>query len=232
MLGVPAMQGKSQVIISLLLGDKLNTGAVEFGLDGGINYVSQSGVKGGSLPEFNLGFYFDIKLNKPSWMIHTGVIVKSNMGAAGIPPYSLNDATLDNLFASGSVTRRMNYFNVPLLLKRKFGTNFYVEGGLQVGLLYNATDEFKTTVNGQELIYKKDVRDRFLALDAGLMGGIGYRLLKGYGMNLGIRYYLGYMDLVKDNTGDPVQNRSLYLVVGIPIGVGKSREKDQKKDNP
>src|SRR6185295_9247158 len=84
MLGVPAMQGKSQVIISLLLGDKLNTGAVEFGLDGGINYVSQSGVKGGSLPEFNLGFYFDIKLNKPSWMIHTGVIVKSNMGAAGI----------------------------------------------------------------------------------------------------------------------------------------------------
>jgi hypothetical protein len=231
-LGLPALQGKSQVIISLLLGDKLNSGDVEFGLDGGVNYASQSGVKGGSLSEFNLGFYFDIKLKKEPWMIHTGVIVKSNMGAAGIPPYSLNDATLDNLFAGGSVSRKMNYFNVPVLLKRKFKNNLYLEAGPQFGLLYNATDEFMVTNNGQDLIYKVDVRDRFHSLDAGLTTGIGYRLMKGYGINLGVRYYWGFVDIVKDNTGNPIQNRSLYLAIGIPIGVGKSREKSQKKDNP
>ena len=49
---------------------------------------------------FNLGFYFDIRSKKnPAWMINTGVIVKSPMGAHGIPVYSLNDENLDNTFA-------------------------------------------------------------------------------------------------------------------------------------
>ena len=31
---------QSQVLIALLLGDELNTGKIEFGLDGGINYAA------------------------------------------------------------------------------------------------------------------------------------------------------------------------------------------------
>jgi len=31
---------QSQVLIALLLGDKLNSGKIEFGLDGGLNYSS------------------------------------------------------------------------------------------------------------------------------------------------------------------------------------------------
>jgi hypothetical protein len=38
---------RAQVIISLLLGDKLNTGKIEFGLDGGVNYPSIRGLVGG-----------------------------------------------------------------------------------------------------------------------------------------------------------------------------------------
>jgi hypothetical protein len=60
------MQG--QVIISLLLGDKLNSGQVEFGLDGGINFPSIRGLSGGdSEGLFNIGFYFDIKTKNPNW---------------------------------------------------------------------------------------------------------------------------------------------------------------------
>ena len=61
-----------QVIISLLLGDNLNTGKIEFGLDGGANLSSQTGTTGGNnLTTFNLGFYFDIKLKDilPGWSI-------------------------------------------------------------------------------------------------------------------------------------------------------------------
>ncbi len=36
-------------------------------------------------------------------MINTGVIVKSPMGAQGIPVYPLGDVNLDNTFAGGSV---------------------------------------------------------------------------------------------------------------------------------
>src|SRR6476620_1071454 len=96
--------GNGQVLISLVLGDKLNSGKVEFGLEGGANFMSLGGLpQAKSSTGFNLGFYFDIKVKETPWMVHTGVIVKSSLGAEGLPPYSLNDADLDKLFASGSV---------------------------------------------------------------------------------------------------------------------------------
>jgi hypothetical protein len=225
MLMIP-QASTGQVLISLVLGDDLNSGKVEFGLDGGASIISQQGT--GSLNNFNLGFYFDIKIND-SWMYHTGVIVKSTMGAGGLPVYGLGDAQLDDLFKEGHVDRTMNYFNVPFFIKYKTPSYIYIEAGLQLGLLYGARDQFKSVVNGEDLTYDVDVRNQFKALDAGVAGGVGYRLMKGNGMNLGIRYYLGFMN-VSTVAGTEVLNRSLYLNIGIPIGKGKAREKREQKE--
>jgi hypothetical protein len=48
--------------------------------------------------------------------------------------------------------------------------------------------------------------------------GLGYRLLKGTGISLGARYYLGLVDIVKNNPGDPQYNSVFYLFGAIPIG--------------
>lgn len=219
--------GYGQVIISLLLGDKLNTGNIEFGLDGGVNYSWQTGVSyARALPTFNLGFYFDIKTKHPKWLVHTGVIVKSTMGANGIPVYLLNDPDLDNTFAGGSVERTLSYFNVPVFAKRKITDSFYAEGGIMLGLLYNAEDLFKADVQGGEATYTRDIRDQYRALDAGVAFGVGYRLMKGNGMNLGIRGYQGLVNVLEYNPGTPVQNQSLYFTIGIPIGAGKAKQRD------
>ena len=54
---------QSQVLIALLLGDKLNTGNIEFGLDGGLNYATIRGMESNTwTSNLNLGFYFDIRL--------------------------------------------------------------------------------------------------------------------------------------------------------------------------
>ena len=54
---------QSQVLIALLLGDKLNNGKMEFGLDGGLNFSSISELDANKWKrDFNLGFYFDIKI--------------------------------------------------------------------------------------------------------------------------------------------------------------------------
>src|SRR5690242_19909376 len=91
---------QGQVLISLLLGDKLNSGKIEFGLDGGVNYPDIRGLNHSQLKgTLNLGFYFDIKLKNPQWMVHTGVLVKSSMGTSGLPVYLLNNADLDSAFA-------------------------------------------------------------------------------------------------------------------------------------
>jgi hypothetical protein len=215
-------QGKSQILISLLLGDKLNSPKVEFGMDGGLSLTNALGSsKNTFLQTFNLGFYFDIKMKNPNWKFNTGLRVKSNMGANDIPVYSLNSITADSIFNGGSITRRLGYFYLPILLKYQFTNQIYVEGGFQAGLRTKATDTFKKSVtNPDDLNYELDVRDQYARLDAGITGGIGYRLMGGNGMNLGIRGYLGVVDISKTSTNS-FKNYGWYLNVGIPIGKAK-----------
>lgn len=220
-----------QVLISLLLGDKINSGKIEFGLDGGVNYPDMRGLSGGEMRgNFNLGFYFDIKLKNPQWMLHTGVLVKSSMGTENLPVYPLNNPDLDNAFAEGEVQRKINYFNVPIAMKYILKNNFYFEGGIMPSLRYTAFDIFTTDLKDKEdLEYKLDIKDQFHRLDFGLVGGVGYRLFGGNGMNLTVRYYYGLVDVVIDDSTPNQYNTSLYLAVGIPIGAGKAKERAEKK---
>jgi hypothetical protein len=220
-----------QVLISLLLGDKLNSGKIEFGLDGGISYPDMRGLSGGEMRgNFNLGFYFDIKLKNPQWIIHTGVLVKSSMGSEHLPVYPLNNPDLDNAFSEGEVQRKINYFNVPMAMKYVFKNNLYVEGGIMPSLRYTAFDIFTANLKDKDdLEYKLDIKDQFHRLDFGLVGGVGYRLLGGNGMNITVRYYYGLVDVVIDDISPDQYNTSLYLAVGIPIGASKAKEREKKK---
>lgn len=222
----------SQVLISLLLGDKLNTGKIEFGLDGGVNFPDIRGLDNGDMKAgFNLGFYFDIKVKETNWMVHTGVLVKSSMGASNLPVYSLNDPELDAVFEGGEVRRKINYFNVPIAMKYKFQNNFFVEAGIMPALRAKAYDVFTADIKDDEdLEYKLDIKDQIHRLDFGLIGGAGYRLMGGNGMNLTVRYYYGLVDVViDDDTTSDQYNTNLYLSVGIPIGAGKARERMEEK---
>ena len=224
----------SQVIISLLLGDKLNSGKIEFGLDGGYNNSTLQGLdhaKG--LGSFNLGFYFDFKTKHPAWQFNTGVIVKSSMGAGNLPVYQLGDAALDSAFKGGKVDRRINYFNVPVMMKYTFKSNIYAKAGIQLGLRNKAFDEFSNSVKDKDDLHLKiKTKDKYHSLDAGLAFGLGYRLMGGNGMNLGVQYYLGLVDVVKDDTSPKQFNRVFYATVGIPIGKAKAKKKMENATAP
>jgi len=221
-----------QVLISLVFGDKLNSGKIEFGLDGGLTLSDIGGLKEAkTLNSFNLGFYFDIKTKNPAWLINTGVLVKSTMGAKGLPVYLLHDPSLDTAFKNGSVTTKLNYFNVPIMMKYLFKNHIYVKGGIQLGLRYKAFDEFKNTIDDGDLNYTIKRKDDYHPLDAGLALGLGYRLMHGNGMNLGMQYYYGMVDVVIDDVSAKQYNRAFYLNVGIPIGKGKAQKKANEKSN-
>lgn len=219
--------GQSQVLISILLGDKLNSGKIEFGLEGGWSLAHLSGVdpsKGHS--NYNLGFYFDFAMKDPAWLVSTGVRVKSTMGAEEIDVYSLENANLDAVFATGSITRKLNYFNVPVMMKYKFSSHFYAQAGIQLGLKYKGTDEFVNSVEeDDDLSYKVDIKKQYHPLDGGLCAGLGYRLTGGNGMNIGLQYYYGLIDVRISDASPDEFNRTLYVNVGIPIGKGKAAAK-------
>ncbi len=212
---------QSQVLISLLLGDKLNSPNLEFGLEGGLNRSFIRNIEeSDGLNTFFLGFYFDFRLKKQLFL-HTGLRVKANAGASGIAVYSMGDPELDDVFAGGNVIRRLSYFYVPATLKYRFDNNLFVEAGVQLGLLYNAEDIFRNTVNSKnDLLFTNDVFDNYNRLDAGVATGIGYKLMKKMGMSIGAFYYYGLTNINKENNMSSY-NSMLYFYVDIPIGAGK-----------
>lgn len=219
-LCLAARTGHSQILISLLLGDKLNSDKLEFGLDGGLTLSKSEGSQAREhLRTFNLGFYFEFKTKNPAWLINTGLRVKSNMGGDNLPVYSLNNTTIDSLFKDGYVTRNVGYFYVPILVKYRFKNNLYIEAGFQAGLKHSANDIFKKKlIDEDDLTYTVKTQDNYKWLDAGLTGGVGYRLMGGKGMNVGARVYYGLVNVNANSQFPDQMNMAYYLNVGIPIG--------------
>jgi hypothetical protein len=171
-------------------------------------------------------------MKDPSWFVSTGVRVKSTMGAEGIAVYSLNNENLDNVFATGSITRKLNYFNVPVMMKYMFKNHLYAQAGIQLGLKYRSTDQFiNTVVDDEDLSYKVDIKNQYHPLDGGLCAGLGYRLIGGNGMNIGVQYYYGLVDVRISDASPDEFNRTLYVNVGIPIGKGKAAAKAAEGPN-
>jgi len=225
-------QVKGQVLISLLFGEALNTDKIEFGLVGGFNrswIYDLDDSKG--LNSFNIGFYFHFMLKQnPNSFLSTGVLVKSNVGASGMPTYPIGDDDFDSVFVDGELTKQINYFYVPILYQQRFKNRWYVEGGFQLGLRNKAYDIFEIEAHDGDVSYKVDARDDYKHLDAGLMAGIGYKLKRRLKSSaVGINYYYGLMN-ISNIPDQKIKNSALYVYFKIPIGAGmKEMPEDDKK---
>ena len=225
-------QVKGQVLISLLFGEALNTDKIEFGLVGGFNrswIYDLDDSKG--LNSFNIGFYFHFMLKQnPNSFLSTGVLVKSNVGASGMPTYPIGDDDFDSVFVDGELTKQINYFYVPILYQQRFKNRWYLEGGFQLGLRNKAYDIFEIEAFDGDVSYRVDARDDYKHLDAGLMAGVGYKLKKRLKSSaVGINYYYGLMNI--SNVPDQkIKNSALYVYFKLPIGAGmKDKPPDDKK---
>jgi hypothetical protein len=214
----------SQVLITILLGDALNTDKIEFGLVGGWNHSNIYTIEDSKgLNSLDLGFYFHFLLKNNSYF-STGVLVKSNVGASGMPVYSLDDPDFDAVFMDGSLTKKIPVFYVPLLFHQRFNNRWYIEAGPQLGLIHQCVDIFEAEKLGGDLKFTLSVKDQYKHIDAGLLGGVGYKFKKQpKSMAVGINYYYGLVDVSADPAQE-IRNSALYFYIKIPIGVGKSKE--------
>lgn len=236
-----ASASQSQVLISLLFGDKLNTGKIEFGLNGGFNLTTLRGVpeaKGQN--NWALGFYFDFLLKeKKPWYIATGVYVKSNVGARNIPmDYEGNRVINDSVYngfasADATVEKQFNTFYVPVHFRYMSKFGIFIDAGVQIGLVFKTRDLYTTEVDGYDLEYKviKGVKDNGLYkwFDGGIDVGLGYKLPKS-GIKIGVWYYTGLTNIYKNDLGPKAYNSSLYVLANIPIGKKKAEKKRAEKE--
>ena len=220
---------QSQVLIALILGDKLNNGKMEFGLDGGLNFSSISELEANKWKrDFNLGFYFDIKMKK-QWYFNTGVLVKSSLGVDNLSETDLNEiGTNLEITQLGDYTQKISYFLVPTLAKYRFKNNLYVEAGPQFGLMYKAWLEHNfNDEEGNENRIREENKDAVNRMEVGAVAGVGYRLLEGLGWTIGVRYHYGLTNVYKNISS--IKNHALFLKLNIPIGVSEAKKEEIKE---
>ncbi|OUR94763.1 hypothetical protein A9Q87_01395 [Flavobacteriales bacterium 34_180_T64] len=216
------MNCHSQVLLSVIFGDKLNSEGLEFGLEGAMNWSNISTLDANkSLSSFNLGFYFDFKL-KNQWNVYTGVLVKSKLGADELTTRDLNLLGIELQDEDGIYSQKINYFVVPILLKYNFKNRIYFEAGPQLSLMHNAWVEFNSNEDHRKIRIRDINKDQINTIDAGVAIGTGYKLMADTSMTIGLRYYLGLTNVYKEISGS--NNSSLFLKLNIPIGAAKAKE--------
>lgn len=106
---------------------------------------------------------------------------------------------------SGTFTQKLDYINLPVMLKAYPTKNVFLEAGPQIGLAVSHKEEYDGFISGST---ERDPN----SFDWGMNFGGGFKTNSG--ISLGVRYHLGLGDLY-DN--DKAHNRVWQFSVGFDL---------------
>jgi hypothetical protein len=217
-----SVTAKSQVLISILFGDKLNSEKITFGLMLGNCWNSMSGyTKASARSNFSLGLFLTVKLNK-RFFLQFDALAKYKTGAKGMHVYALGDPVLDSMFNNGHVDRVINCLGLVTTMQYRFWKYCNLELGPQVLLRLKANDTFTGPHESGDLKFEKDIAEEATRFDMGMIGGISWQFNKGAGVKVGVRYYGGLIDVFQNDPGTNA-TRNIQLNIYVPIGREKTK---------
>ena len=164
------------------------------GLKGGYNLAAVSfdgDGETGQRHSFHIGFYSESFLNdNVSLQIE---LLYSQQG------YELKDG-------GGTYTQKLNYINLPLMLKAYPSDNFFLEAGPQVGYAITHKEEFDSSFS----LFDTSQEFNPNSFDWGVNFGGGFKT--DTGLSFGVRYHLGLGDIYDE--GKP-KNRVWQFSIGF-----------------
>lgn len=217
---------KSQILIALVFGDKLNNEKLEFGLNVGLNSSTISNADANKYHNgLNLGLNFIYKFSE-NWHVNPSLYFSYPMGARDLPIYEISDTNLNKVLERGIMERELSYFSLPVTLRYKMFGLTYFDFGPQFSLNTNAEDIFSISIDDEgSLKHSENVRKDHKLFDVGITAGFTQKLRSENGVSLKLRYYYGLLDVTKSDTKQ--YNSVIYFSVGVPIG-GNSKSKNNK----
>jgi hypothetical protein len=215
-------QANSQILIGLLLGDKVTSEKFHLSLDIGANFSDLSGIDDTKIRSgFFLGLAGEWQFAE-HWYLQPELGVFYYAGAGNLPmDYFPPPPEVEDIVTGSEVSRRLKYFTIPVLLKYGVADNrLHLGAGGQVGFITSAKDKYEgVSDNGNNVEVEQDIKEYTTSTDLGLLFNIEWKFKKDVlAMGIVARYYLGLTDTVKDNPGDPVYNRVFSLLLTVPIG--------------
>lgn len=106
--------------------------------------------------------------------------------------------------SSGTFTQKLDYINLPLLLKIYPSNNFFLEAGPQIGYAISHKEEFDSSLFNTSQEFDPE------SFDYGVNFGAGFKTDSG--VSFGVRYHLGLGDIYDE--GSP-QNRVWQFALGF-----------------
>ncbi|MES1160906.1 MAG: porin family protein [Bacteroidota bacterium] len=206
---------------------------IQFGVKGGFNIAElltssnqsvivnneRMGIRNFPRTDVYGGFLLSVPLFKK--FIFQPEVVYSQQGATGNPS--------GGALVSAIEKYKLNYVNIPLLIKYNLPVGFYVETGPQVGYLLSAKVD-EQLVGGVNTGKYFHVKDQFKSTDIAWVLGVGY--LSPIDLGFDIRYNLSLSSINNASASDmqsaPVQGGSIknsVVQIGIFYLFGKSKNK-------
>ncbi len=216
------LSGKGQALIALAFGKKLETDRVKLGL-----FLAEQGsmITGAETIDFNLnlsfsvGAYTDVKLgDKNKWILQNYMVFKAPKGASGldVKTEALTDDP-DVIDGTDVIERDITYFEITPIARYCLTPSWSVGAGPYVGFRMGATDVYSAKRDQGDLSFKMKMKSDYGMVDFGLAFDVQYRFMKGNGLQLGLRYEQGLVDVYKKSTGLSGKNMAFNFGVGIPI---------------
>lgn len=159
-----------------------------FGLKGGVNFsnlYTDEVTDNNMLTSFNAGVYFNMPIGDR--ISFQPEILYSVKGA---------ELVYDNAFAKGTAKFKLNYIEVPVLIKANLTENINVHFGPYLAYLIDAKVS-NETASGNFDFEKSYTNDDFNKFDAGLAAGVGLDLGS---FGLGVRYNYGLTKIGKERS--------------------------------
>ena len=107
--------------------------------------------------------------------------------------------------SNGTFTQKLNYINLPVMLKAYPSKNFFLEAGPQIGLAVSHKEVYDGFFSGSQEYGPNN-------FDWGMNFGGGFKTDSG--ISLGVRYHLGLGDLYDEGKA---QNRVLQFSLGFDL---------------
>ncbi len=223
MMGTSVTQ--AQVLIGLLFGEKLNNEKLEFGLNLSGNFSQLTDVEANSyLKGLGVGLFLDYKMH-PKWVLQTSFFLQSPKGAADLNQDDLLFHVEDSLLGGVKAQRKINYFDLPIMISFRPISRIGIAVGFSVGMLARTEDYFEKESNDGTLIFKRGTRDFLTLFEAGLVGGLTYHFQGDPGSQIRLNYVYGLTNVYNESSGKEGFNRVIQLSVLIPIKFGIGSKK-------
>ena len=210
----------SQAMWIMIFGDKLSNDRMQSGITVSIAGIDYVGLEEAKMDiNWALGGFSEIRINKKNLFFAFDFTIKSPLGARNLNNYFPQVISDSSFIKSQNISLSNTSLSLPLYLKYKT-KHFGFGAGTQLNYIYKSKLKYHATTNDGRNILSEDQGKSYLNLfDVGafIMAEVmvAPRSPKT-SMRIGVRYYYGLLNPLKDFSG--VHNSTVMVSLSIPIG--------------